>query len=734
MLARPQKNQQPEKLFPTLMTGLIIGAVRVVIAISYGVLIFSGELSSYLSFGIGLALISTVFYFLAVSLFGARSTIISSIQDSPTVLFVLLINDLTLGSQDSPEALFGITLFLMAVTTIGTGIIFYTIGRFRLGNLVRFIPYPVMGGFIAGVGWLLVKGAMEIVVGMPLTYTNLGILMEPTILLLWLPALFFSVLLVAVPRRFPRFYVYATSLLVVILLYQVLIWLNQTTLHLFDPQAWLLRVDSARTGWTPAIFFQNVTVDWGVLGTQAEKILVIVVVSLIHVLLNISSIELVTHQDIPVNRELKFIGIANIVSGLFGGMSGYHSLGTTTLNAQIGRESRAVGILAAVITFLIFFLGNAVLVLIPKPVVGVMLMSLGLSMLYEWIVKTITRFSKTDYAVILLIMIIIATVGFIEGVAVGIVATIVLFLVEYSRTRVVKHALTGNELHSNVQRFPYHEEFLAERRNQIYVIKLQGFLFFGTTSYILDAVRKRLRIIEAEPVRFVLFDFRQVTGLDSSVLLTLQKCARLANDFDFELVLTDLASNLRGQLRQHGVLQDPNRVLIFESLDRGLEYCEEEILSSEQITQIGVPKNLSQQLELCGFAPEYTERLHAYLEPFEVEAAETLIRQGDHSQDLFFIEEGKVSIYINLENGELYRLRTMGGGTVVGELSLYAAAPRTASVITNSPTRLYRLTEEAFQKLEREDRELAIQFHRYIAGRISARLSDANRAMEALLR
>ena len=105
---------------------------------------------------------------------------------------------------------------------------------------------------------------------------------------------------------------------------------------------------------------------------------------------------------------------------------------------------------------------------------------MGLDFLVEWVIAGWRKLSRTDYAVVLLILVVIGATNFLIGVGVGLVAMIVLFVLNYSRINVVHHALSGAELRSNVERCAYHQRALTEKLGQhIYILELQGFLFLG---------------------------------------------------------------------------------------------------------------------------------------------------------------------------------------------------------------------------------------------------------------
>ncbi|WP_226586700.1 cyclic nucleotide-binding domain-containing protein [Microseira wollei] len=92
-----------------------------------------------------------------------------------------------------------------------------------------------------------------------------------------------------------------------------------------------------------------------------------------------------------------------------------------------------------------------------------------------------------------------------------------------------------------------------------------------------------------------------------------------------------------------------------------------------------------------------------YLELVHLSEGEFLFRQGDPSEGLYFIESGQISVVVALSDGETKRLRTYTTGAIVGEMGLYGNAPRFASVVSVSNSRLYHLSNQAFARIETEE-------------------------------
>jgi SulP family sulfate permease len=145
------------------------------------------------------------------------------------------------------------------------------------------------------------------------------------------------------------------------------------------------------------------------------------------------------------------------------------------------------------------------------------------------------------------------------------------------------------------------------------------------------------------------------------------------------------------------------------------------------------PPSLFEQLEEILPDAESLAELLSYFEEMEVEAGYRLIQQGDPSQDLFFIQDGQATVMLELEGGPPVRLETMGGG-VVGEIGFYLGYERTASIVVDVPSRIYCLSREHLQRMEKENPQAAANMHRLIVHLLSERVAHLVKTVNALER
>lgn len=731
-----QEEFQPKKILPSLTMGTITGMVEVIYALSLASLVFSGNLASFLPYGFGISLVSSVVLLISTSLTSSVSGVFSSTQDSPTVMLAVVVASLAgvLATAGETEKLATI-LITISITTILTGLLFLALGYFKLGKLVRFIPYPVMGGFLAGTGWLLVQGSFGVMTDSLLTFANIPTLLSSGQLILWIPGVLFALVLFFVMRRFDHFLAMPVMLVGSIGLFYLAFLLTGTSIQDATARGLLLGKVGGDAVWSPLEWSNRLlSANWTAILGQGGNIAIVLVLSVIGFLLNASALELTTRQDIQLNHELKSVGFANIASGLLGGMVGYHMLGDTTLNHRVGARGRLPGITTGLVCAGTFLLGSSLLAYLPRSILGGILFFLGLDFLVEWVITGWKKLSRSDYAVVLLILIAIGVTNFLIGMGVGLAAAIVLFVVNYSRINVVHHALSGAEINSNVERCAYHQRVLKEKLgHHVYILELEGFLFFGTANGLLDQVRARLADTGQAKISYLIFDFRRVSGFDSSAVVSFVKCRQITETQNITLVFTHLSHQMQRRFELDDLSEGQAGIRIFPDLDHGLEWCEEQLLDIEQVTTLHTPVTLTAQLGDSGFEKSDTKRLLNYLERVDFKEGETLIHQGDEADRMYFIEMGTVSIYLELEN-EKVRLQTLDLGTAIGEPGLYTGARCAASAIADSPVTAYRLTRAALTEMKQKEPELAATFHEFAARLLSERLTATTRTLEAVLR
>jgi len=172
----------------TVCAAIVTAAFTIIACGSFAALIFTGPLSQYIPQGIWIGLFTAVVVGAIVSLTSSYPGVIAIPQDRVAPILALMAASITtrMESASPQEKCLGV-MAAIAVVSLVTGLFLFLLGRLRLGNMIRYIPYPVIGGFLAGSGWLLVPGAWRVMTGRALTLEALPLLFRSDVLAQWLP-------------------------------------------------------------------------------------------------------------------------------------------------------------------------------------------------------------------------------------------------------------------------------------------------------------------------------------------------------------------------------------------------------------------------------------------------------------------------------------------------------------------------------------------------------------------
>ena len=718
------EERQIGRVLATITGGVVIGVVEVVLAVSFAALVYGGYLAQYLPDGIGLYLVAASLTLGILAWRAGTRGVVATVQDAATAVLALIATNAALDTFGGPYQAFLTVVATTLVLTFLTGVTFFLLGTFRLGTLARFIPYPVVGGFLAGTGWLLIKGGLRVSAGM---FPDLGTIREfvdPFELMRWGPALAFGVILLVATRVVRRPLVIPAMIGIGIVLFAVGMLVTGSSIQSAREGLWLLGPFQSTRLWQPWTIHAVAGADWSAVLHQTPGIATAVFVAVIACLFNVGGIELLLRADLDTNEELRDAGLVNVVSSLFGGIPGYHALSLTSLAQQMVVDGRTAGLVAALVPLGVVVFGGAIVGLIPRMVVSGVLVFLGLSFIVSWVIDVRRSLPVGEYLIVLAILATIVTKGLLVGLVVGLILAVILFAIHYGRVELVHEVAFGTTYRSNVDRPPGERAVLQALADRVQILRVSGFMFFGTASGVLDRVRERL---SAGPLRFLVIDLRRVTGMDASVVLSLLKVAQLAEASGFEVVFAGASDRVQGQLQRGGVSTADGIVRFESDLDHGMQRCEEALLEGDVVLEsAGAVGSKNGPADL-------PPHLGTYVERETLPEGTVLIHQGDPPDDLFVLESGRLKVELPMPDGTTMRLSTVRPGVVVGEMALYTGVPRTADVVAETPSVVLRLSRASIERMEAEDPETAAALHRWLATMLSERLTDSHRAFSALL-
>ena len=717
----------PEKtrLGPNIVAGALCALVTLAYASSFATLIFGGPLAPSVNLGLWAAVIGSCAAALALSFLSSFRFALGGPDSNPSAILAIsaaaLSAEILNGTADSArsELLPTVLMFLFGSAVL-CGLLLFLFGRFRWGRYVRYIPHPVVGGFLAGTGYLLLAGGWKMLTGKNFAATTAADL-QVVPPLGWVFALGLGLALVAATRLSKHFLVVPVVLAAGVLGFHATLLATGWSLE-EARSAGLLAPPLTGSDWQTPFNQPFGEVRWDLLLAHGKDFVAMTLVVLVSILLNATSLDLATGKEADFERELKALGVANVLGGLAGGLVSVNSFNRSLLNHRAGANSPwAARVFAGIVLGTAVFAPGAIS-LLPRPVLVGLVLYLGVSLLLNWLWDSRRELPVADYLTVVAILVIVAAFGIVQGVIMGVVIASLSFVVTFSLQSVVKQRFTAATRRSNVERTPAELTWLAENGGRLNGFVLQGHIFFGTANSLLEEIRTVLGKGEA-----LLIDFWLVRGLDASSVVVLRKLLRLAGEQNTQLVFTGLDDTLRTRFAACGLPLEKTPARLFSDLDRGLEWAESQLLTSAR-----PDLTLNEVLGLTTSAD--SEALAARFTVLDLAAGNALFKRGEPSDSLYVLLRGQVSIHLQLPGSDYTkRLRSSGPGTIVGEMGFYGNAPRSADVVADIATRAARLDLKHLKALETARPDLAAQLHRFVINTLAARLRSANDELRQML-
>ncbi|AJZ64176.1 sulfate transporter family protein [Paraburkholderia fungorum] len=740
---KPTASDQPVRIragprFTGLIGDFSAGAVSTLVmlcyAMSLGTMIFSADLARYAELGVPTALVSCVVTALVIALRSSMRVNIGGPDSNATAFLAGVaagVASSVRANGGTPRTIVVTVLLAIALCSIVTGIILYAIGSTKRSRSLQFLPYPVVGGFLAGTGYLLMAGAFRVLTGEAPRWHTLVLLIHLH-WLAWTPAVAVGALLTILSRAWNHAAVLPLTLAAGVAMFYLSLHAAGLSIEDARNMGLLLPHVPLRAIQIPALrlpaSLAHGNVDWSAIGAHLPETLIVTSVSAITILMNSTAFGAMTGQDIDLNREMRAAGLANIASGMLGGIVGYQSFNRSVLNVRTGATTRIAGVFASLACLLVLIVSPDVVALFPVPVLVGLQLFMGLRLLTHWLVSAYGTLNWHEYLLVPLILAVIAFYGVVTGVVAGVIAACVMFALLYGRVSCIRMEFDSATQTSTVERSIEETLRLRERGAQVLGACLQGFLFFGTANSILQRMRERLVTHNSLQVRFVVLDFASTSGMDASISVTFSKLRQVCSSIGAELVFTGLPADSRKLMTRTGTLG--LGIHEFKTLDAGLEWVEDKLLAQDSPLLTSEASDFRATL-----APHFTshalETLLGRLETRDLGAGEPLFLRGEQGDAIYIVERGRLAVLLRLDDGRSIRLRSFGPGTVVGEMAVYTQKPRSADVRAEGASRVRSLSLAALRALEQGDPATAQQFHRFIIKVMASRLAVADKAARA---
>ena len=707
-----------------LLASLVVSLAALSFYISAASLLFQGPLAAAVPAAIGAALLGAAI--LGVASAWRGSLPLASVGAEPAVVPVLAaitagVAAITQGANTLPTA-----LVALAVTALATGGAWWWMGRRHAGDLIRYIPYPVIGGFIGAVGWLMFTGGIGVATGHPFQLNNAAVWLQREADARLATGLALGGVLWWASRRYRHVLTLPALLLGGALLIHAGLFIAGLDVAAARERGWLPAPFSHTWPVWPGLPAVLGAVQWSAVAQQAGLMASAVIVATLSLLLSITSLEVAWDTRADLNRDLRALGAGNLLAGLSGGLVGGVSMTRSVLNGSAGANSRLSGCLLAGVCLLAMAWGGPLISLVPRPLLGGLLVYLGLGMLKTWLVDSRRQLPWRDHLTVLLMVGITAVAGFLSAVFVGILACCLDLALSSARLSPVRRVVPGNAWPGKVERPAAQAELLQVQHTRLRIIELQGLLFFGSTTQL----RQRVEGLLAEPLppKRLLIDFQHVNWVDSSAAQALLGLFRTAQRHGTVIELSHVGEALAHSLKAVGQL-GANTPRMHPDIDAAMSVLDDEVLA----TQVAPTPQFGAWLSTAMPSPAARLQVMAYFDPVQLPAGATLFSQGEPSEALYLVQSGRLSAHVRAGEREVW-VRSIHAGGAIGEMGLFRSSARSATVRADEASVVLQLRRERLEAMQREVPELAASLYRQFLNQMAARVDQLTAQANALSR
>ncbi|HEY4439365.1 MAG TPA: SulP family inorganic anion transporter, partial [Candidatus Elarobacter sp.] len=600
----------------TLGNAFVVAVFTMATSVAFAAFVFSGPLAGGIGYGIDAALLCIV----AGAIISLRSGFPFAIGGlDGAVTAVLALSVISWAPSEGARAV-PTALVTLAIATLFSGLFYFTLGTLRAARAIRYLPYPMIGGFGAASGLVTTLAGIRLLGGVPQQIATHW----PQLVI----GLAFAALLLLATRRWGAIAM-PIGILAAIAVGFAAAALSHVPFAELQGAGWFLSVP-AGTHWIPELTAPS-AVDWRAVALQSPAIVAAAVIGTMTMLVNANGLEVLTHHDVDLDAELRLAGISNIAGAFAGAMIGFVAYIRSSLNRSLGTQDRAVGILVSVIALLVVVLGAAPLVSrVPTVVPAALLVAAGGSVTYRWMIAAWRRLSVVDMLTIWAIVAIVLGFGFVPALALGVALSCVAFAARYARIDAIERRVTAATFHSTLRRSQREMEVLRTYGDRAQVYVLRGFVFFGMA----DAIYRELlaRVAAVDGPAWIVTDFSRVTGMDSSVATAF---AKLLNHVDRNQVRVLLSGMSAEVARRWNALADTeDDALMFDDLDLAMEWCENDLLRQFDSYDEEPPSFALWLSEQVG--EDLAATLAGHLERVELDTGATLFAAGDEGGRMFF--------------------------------------------------------------------------------------------------
>ncbi|KAJ7912514.1 sulfate transporter family-domain-containing protein [Mycena leptocephala] len=682
-----------------------------------------------------------------------------------------------------PQEIICTTLVAYALSSVLTGLSFFLLGFLKLGLLIGFFPRHILVGCIGGVGAFLIETGLTVSLRISeddftVTWSTFKfVFLDAHNLAMWTIPLALAILLRVITDslRWRHQLVFPLYFIMIPAVFYVIVAAARLNIADLRDSGWVFDMVAGgkEEHWYKFYQYYDFSkVKFGPLWSTLPTQFALLFFNILHPPLNVPALSVSLNEDVDTNKELVGHGYSNLLAGVLGTVPNYLVYVNTLLFYRVGGGTRVAGFLLALATAILLFIGTGPIAFIPVMVVGALIFVLGIDLCKEALWDTRHRVSRTEYITIVSIMVCMTAWDFVVGVLFGIVVSCFFFVVQNSQRRSIRALHTGETAISTVRRPSSQRAYIREVSKQTTILRLQGFLFFGTIAHVEETIRNIIDepSWQRNPVRFLVLDLSLVGGVDMSSAEAFVRLQRLLSAKYVTLVFCGFtADSAVGKALESVDVLGAEGVELFSTFNDAMEWTENAYLrawfrsqkseASAYVLPGRQDANLAwNQESLTGSFFGSPRRSHlrdagrrtianepvrpsdpgisaepyntlvkafssygdvdleqfrpmlSYFQRMSVPEGLILWRQDDPADGLYIIESGVLRASYKFSDHSESIEESMVPGTLAGELSALSNLPRNASVVVERAAVLWKLSVHNLRRLEDQEPILARQF------------------------
>ncbi|KWW31309.1 MAG: sulfate permease, SulP family [bacterium P3] len=524
MKNKEPKNQKTEStLKGDIFGGITAGIVALPLALAFGIQAFGGiDHPAAASIGALAGLIGATLLGFFASLFGGTKCQISGPTGPMTVITASLISGAWTASQGSLSAV----LVSMSMAGVFCGLFQILFGIIKIGKYIRYIPYPVLSGFMSGIGVIIILQQLYPLIGQKSPVLVVDMLTElpqhladgisTTALLLGLGTVAIIYLFPLLTKKVPATLIALIVVTVVSLFCHLPAQLTIGDIPAGLPMPFFARADIPLSG-----------LDWmAIVKAALVPGLTLAGLGSIDTLLTSVVADNITKTKHNSNRELIGQGVGNTIAGLFCGIAGAGATMRTVVNVKSGGRTRVSGMTHSLLLLAILLGLGSLVKYVPLSVLAGILITVGWSIIDFKGFKDLLKIPRADAVVLLVVFFTTVFVDLLTAVGIGMVIACVLFMKRASD--LVEGGYSSSDMASDVSRhptqlgaagfdktIPWHDEtgISDEMLQHIYIQRLNGPIFFGSITRFQEVMSDVPDHAKVVVIRMKLVSFMDQSGL-----------------------------------------------------------------------------------------------------------------------------------------------------------------------------------------------------------------------------